>query len=158
MAFTRPLFYLGNSAVIRKGDSRFRSFSDFNNEGVTLSVTQGTGEHDYAQNYLAKANIKAYSSPDLTLPLLEVLNKRSDVAFTDTYTATQFVKKNPSLQALYVENPFNLTAVSWTVRRGDQEWLDFLNNSLLYLELSGRLKEFEKKYEANWLHIKPIWE
>jgi ABC-type amino acid transport substrate-binding protein len=158
VAYTVPLFYLGNSALVRADDNRFQTLEDFNQSGIKIAVTQGTGEHDFAKTHLPKAQLIVLPGPDLTLPLLEVTTGRADAAFSDTFTISQFVKRQPNVKGLFVENPFNLTPVAWTVRPNDIEWLNFLNASLEFLEASGRLAAFEAKYDAHWLHPRLIWE
>ncbi len=158
VAFTLPLFYLGNSALVKAGENRFTTVEDFDKPGIKLAVTQGTGEHDFAKTHFKNAELIVQPSADLTLPLLEVVAGRAAAAFSDTFTITEFLKQHPNLKGLFIENPFNLTPVAWTVRPDDTKWLNFLNTSVEYLEASGRLADFEKKYDANWLHKKVLWE
>ncbi|MGH9425411.1 MAG: substrate-binding periplasmic protein, partial [Terriglobia bacterium] len=41
VAFTRPLFYAGNSAIVRRDDTRFTDIMSFDRPGITIAVTQG---------------------------------------------------------------------------------------------------------------------
>lgn len=158
VAFTNPLFYLGNSALVRIDEKRFKELEDFDKPGIKLAVTQGTGEHDYVKTHFKNVELVALPSADLTLPLLEVTAGRADVAFSDTFTISEFIKRNPNTKGLFIENPFNLTPVAWAVRPDDIKWLNFLNTSIEYLDASWRLATFEKKYNAHWLHKKVLWE
>jgi len=152
VAFTRPLFLLGTGALVKKGDTRFKSASDLNREGIVIACTQGTGEESWAKEHLPKATVKSLPGPNLDIALLEVVNGKADVALQDTYTVRQFAEKQQGVEALFVDRPLNLTAVAWSMRPDDLEWKNFLDSALLYLEFSGRLKEFEKRYDARWLH------
>lgn len=158
VAFTRPLFYLGNSVLVKVNDTRFSTLSDLNQKGIKIAVSQGTGEHHFAERHLTNVDLIVLPSADLTLPLQEVVVGRADASISDTYTITKFLETRQGVKGLFVDKPFNLTAVAWAVRPDDIEWLNFLNAGLEYLEMSGRLKEFEAKSGANWFHLKYLWE
>ncbi|MGN7613973.1 substrate-binding periplasmic protein, partial [Magnetococcales bacterium HHB-1] len=51
VAFTRPLFFAGNSAIVRKNETRFSDVDvmSLDRQGVTVSVTQGSAAHEFAK-------------------------------------------------------------------------------------------------------------
>jgi polar amino acid transport system substrate-binding protein len=157
--FTRPLFYLGTSAVIARDKPDLHDMAAMNRPDITIAVTTGGTPEEFAKASCPKANISSFASTDLTLPLLEVVNGRADVAFQDTYTVRAFLDKNPhsNVVGLFLDSPVNVTAVAWTVRQGDLEWANFLNNSLEYMDSAGLLEQFERKYGATWLHRSFGW-
>ncbi len=158
VSFTRPLFYLGNAAIVRPQETRFSKPEDLNAPGVTVAVTQGTGEHQWAQEYLSKATIRAIGGSDLSLPLQEVVAGLATAAVSDAYTVQRFAETHREVKALFLDKPFNLTAVAWPVRRDDEAWKDFLNLSIGYLESSRKLRRLEAKYNAPWTHVRVEYE
>src|SRR5579872_683324 len=57
--FTKPIHYLGYSAVVKKGDTRFKTLSDFNKEGIKIAVVQGGAGQEYVKENFPKATIVA---------------------------------------------------------------------------------------------------
>jgi ABC-type amino acid transport substrate-binding protein len=155
--FTRPLLFLGGAAVVRANETRFRVLSDLNRPDVTLALTQGSGEHQFANRELPLAKKTIIGSVDLTLPFLEISAGRADAALNDVDVARAFTKEHPGTKVILDNPPLNLTGVAWPVRQGDQDWLSFLNHSLEFLETTGQLALFERRAGVVWAHrISPI--
>jgi ABC-type amino acid transport substrate-binding protein len=152
VSYTRRLFLLGTGVLVRAGDDRFRAPDDLNRDGVVIACTQGTGDEAWAREHLPKARITSLPGPDLGLALLEVENGKADAALQDAYTVRQFSSKHANVKALFVDEPINLTAVAWTLRHGDQDWKNFLDSAIEFLDTSGRLKAFERRNGVDWKH------
>jgi ABC-type amino acid transport substrate-binding protein len=156
--FTKPLFYAGNSAITKTNETRFTALESIDQPNVTVAVTQGEAGDEYAKANFKKAKITRFSGGDQSLAFQAVVAGRADIALGDAYVTSQFAKANPQVKDLFANTPYNLTPVSWAVRKGDDEMLNFLNSSLESLDYQGRLREWEQKAGANWLHIKKVWE
>lgn len=156
--FTRPLFYGGNSAVTKTNEARFTTLESIDKPNVTVAVTQGEAGDEYVKANFKKAKILRFSGGDQSLAFQSVVAGRADIALGDAYVTSAFAKANPQVKDLFASVPYNLTPVSWAVKKGDNEMLSFLNSSLDALDYQGRLIELEKKAGANWLHIKKVWE
>jgi polar amino acid transport system substrate-binding protein len=155
VAYTRPLFYLGSAALVRADEKRFSKLEDLNRSDVRIALTQGTAEVQIAEKELKNAKRSVIASPDLNLAFLEVVTGRADATLNDEVMAHEFAKNNSGTKVILDSPPFNMTAVAWPVRQGDQEWVNFLNNALRYLETTGQLQKFEEHYGAGWLHKLP---
>ena len=158
VAFTCPLMYVGNSVIVKANETRFSGIADFNREDITIAVTQGEQGHEYAKLNLPKAQLKVLSASDQSMAFTEVSVGRADAALGDSWACKQFAVRHPEVKDLLAENPYNLTPVGWAVRYDDLEWLEFINTSLSTLESVGKLREFERKCDAHWLHPKVTWE
>jgi len=157
--FTRPLMYVGNSAIVRTNETRFANIESADQPEITIAVTQGEAGDEYVKANFKKAKITRFSGGDQSLAFQAVVSGRADIALGDAYVTSQFTKANQAkVKDLFADAPYNLTPVSWAVRRGDDETLNFINNSLDAFDYQGRLIEWEKKAGANWLHLKKIWE
>lgn len=154
VSFTNPIIYIGSSAVIKKSDiDKYKNIQDFNNANTKVVVIQGEGNHEFAKRELPKCNLRTLSSSNMVLPMVEVASKNADVALTDFYTAKKFIENNPNLTMLSNE-PFDLLPIGWSVRNDDIELLNFLNNAIDYLETTGKMKQWEQKYDAHWVKRK----
>lgn len=163
VAFTEPIFYIGNGALVRKEFAEshpdINYVFDLDLKGIKIAVVQGTTEEVFIrQNFKNAELIVISNTSDLTLPFIEVLNGNADVAVTESYTIQQFAERNPEVIDILQENPFNITPCGWALRHGDVELLNFINTSLEYLRSTGTLDEFEKKYNAPWHKPKIVLE
>lgn len=158
VAFTDPLLYAGNSAIVRANDARFSRVSDFNSKNITIAVTQGEAGHEYALSNLPNAKLIVHPGSDQLLTFQDVLTGRADVALGDAYVTAKFASNHEGkVKDLFSDNPYNLTPVSWAIRYGDEDLLSFLNNSISLLSIQGKLRQYEKESGANWLHAKTVW-
>lgn len=158
VAFTRPLLALGNSAIVRKGDERFKTLHDIDREGIVVAVTQGEQGYEYAKTHFKKAKLKILSVGDQALTFSEVLASRADVALGDAWFTAKFAATHPEARDLFAEKPYNVTPVAWAVRYSDLALLTFVNTCLDYLDSTGKLEEIDRKYDVKWLRPKKVWE
>jgi len=152
VTFTRSLFYVGNSAIAKKGDNRFKDLKDLSRAGIAIAVTQGEAGHEYAKANLPKAKLTVLSTADQSLAFSEVSAGRADIALGDAWATRQYAEKRPEVVDVFGKNPFNLTSVGWAVRSGDTNFLVFLNTAIDFFEDTGKLREWEQKYKAPWYH------
>ncbi|MEI7741396.1 MAG: transporter substrate-binding domain-containing protein [bacterium] len=152
--FTRPVLFGGDSGLVRKGDKRFKTVEDINQAGVKVAVATGESGHIFAKTYLTKAKIISIDveASDLTRFALEVSSGRADIAVADGSTLTRFAAAHPETEMVFVSEPLDLNPDAFPVRMGETKFLNFLNNSIFSLQVSGEWKNLEKKYDAHWFH------
>src|SRR5581483_2768576 len=93
--FTKPVSYLGYSAVVKKGDTRFKEIPDLNREDVTVAVIQGGASVDYAKENFPKAKLVTLSTGNLLAPFVEVSAGRADVGIEDAWQARRYPEGHP---------------------------------------------------------------
>ena len=149
-SFTTPLFYLGNSAVIRKGDERFKDVTDvmqLDRPEFTVAVVSGEQSYEFVKRNFKQAKIKIVKSADLTTALLEVTAGRADVALSDHYVVKSFVNAHPETADLFAAKPWNPQPIAWAVRKDDLQLLNFMNTALEYLVSTGKMAQIMGKPE-----------
>ncbi|AHF79380.1 Putative ABC-type amino acid transporter, periplasmic binding protein (plasmid) [Sodalis praecaptivus] len=144
--FTQPLFYLGSVAVVKTDDTRFKSLSDMNKPEIKIAVVQGTAAEDFVRRTLPLAKLTSLSGGNLTAGFMEVASGRADASFEDAFTASQFVKQQPSTKVLFADKPVFFLPIAWTVKKGDTELQSVLNIGLRDLILSGQMNTIVGKY------------
>ena len=95
--------------------------------GATVSVLQNVYAEDMVHQALPEAKVDQYESVDL---IYEAVNSgRADAAATDQSSAKWLIVTTPGkyLDAGYGWNP---QSYSCAVKRGDQDWLNFVNTAL----------------------------
>ncbi|MEW6124861.1 MAG: transporter substrate-binding domain-containing protein [Pseudomonadota bacterium] len=144
--FTKPIHYLGYSAIVKKGDERFKALADFNKEGIKIAVVQGGAAQEYVKENFPNATIVALGTGNLTAPFVEVSAGRADVGVEDAWQARRYASVQPGVIDLFQENPYNLLPIAWTVKRGNQDLLNFLNTSIDFMLLTGRWERMANAY------------
>lgn len=154
VAFTRPLVYLGRSAVVRRGDSRFDRSSgvaQFDDPSLRVGVVNGEGSHEYVvANFKNQEGVTVFSGSDLSQCLVAVSSGQVDVGLSDSLETQKYAKRHSEVVDLYADNPYHVTPIAWAVRRDDHAWRVFLNTSITTLESQGVLSAMKKAYGFQW--------
>ena len=146
--FTQPIHYLGYSAVAKKGDTRFKKLSDLNQEGIKIAVVQGGAGQEYVKENFPKATIVALATGNLTAPFVEVAAGRTDIGIEDASQARRFSEQQPSVTDLFRDEPYNVLPICWSVKRGNQDLLNFMNVAIGFMLGTGRWEHIAEKYGA----------
>lgn len=128
VAFTIPYFREG-VGLMTKAKSPRGTYAALKAAGssVTVAVLQNVYAESMVHAALPKAKVAQYDSPDL---MYQALNSgRADAAATDQSSISWFIKQNPGQynDAGYGWNP---QTYACAVKRGDQDWLNFVNTAL----------------------------
>ena len=162
MEFTTPIMYWAGVAAMVPADKvgLYQSLADLNKPSIRVAVIAGTAEYDFVKLNLPLANISPIPNDDITLALAEVAAGRADVAFTDLVTMKKYVAGKPSLAIAFGGKPFNANAAGFAVKLGDADWLQFLNNSILSLQVDGTIDALSRKYNGAdiWMLPKNTWQ
>ena len=157
VAFTEPpLFYIGNSAIIRKDDTRFQNVIDifeFDKPDITVAVATGEGGDVWVRENFTQAQINRIDveASDLTRFALEVSAGRADVAIAGADVIDIYVPQHPEVINLFAAHPFGLNPTGWAVRQEDEIWRHFLETTLIFLDTQGVQRELEQKYDIHVL-------
>jgi ABC-type amino acid transport substrate-binding protein len=156
VSFTRPLVYLGRSAVVRRGDKRFSADQgpeQFDRADIKVAVVSGEGSHEYVKaRFKHQSNIIVFGGSDLSQALAAVSAGQADVGMSDALETQKYARAHPDVVDLYAAAPYDLTPIAWAVRHEDMIWKDFLDTALHTLEAQGKLREFEARYDFQWAH------
>lgn len=144
--FTKPIWYLGYSAVAKRGETRFKTPADLNQEGVRIAMVQGGASVEYARENWPKAQHVLLSTGNLTAPFVEVVAGRADVGVEDASQARRFVAQQPSVIDLFHDQIYNVLPISWSVKRGNQDLIEFMNTSIDFLFSTGRWEKMAEPY------------
>lgn len=128
VAFTIP-YYREGVGLMLKADGKYADYAALKEAGssVTISVLQNVYAESMVHAALPEAKVDQYDSVDLIYQALE--SGRSDAAATDQSSLAWYMKQNPDRykDAGYGWNP---QTYACAVKRGDQDWLNFVNSAL----------------------------
>ncbi|GAB6125186.1 transporter substrate-binding domain-containing protein [Humidesulfovibrio idahonensis] len=138
--FTIPYEYSGMSIVADKAKAgKFKALADFDKPDIVLAVRQGTTAVDAAKKYMPKAQLKLFDQEAQTIQ--EVLNGRAHaVVASDPFPAFQALKY-PDKLVLPLAEPFTKEPIAFAVRKGDPDFLNFLDGWIRMVNDEGWLAE-----------------
>jgi polar amino acid transport system substrate-binding protein len=133
--FADPYVVIGQTVLIRKdliGTITQREQLDA--PQYTIATKLGTTGDIAARRYFANAKIKAFESE--AEATLEVRSGRADAFVYDLPFNAVFVARYPGQVGLLKE-PFTREPLGWAVRKGDPDFLNWLNNFLRVIQADG---------------------
>lgn len=147
--FTKPIWYLGYSAVARRGETRFTSPEALNQEGVKIALIQGGASVEYARENWPRAQHILLATGNLTAPFVEVSAGRADVGVEDAWQAARYAAAQPGVVDLFAGRPYNVLPISYAAKRGNQDLIEFMNTSIEFLLTTGRWARMAEPYGAS---------
>jgi polar amino acid transport system substrate-binding protein len=149
--FSIPYDYSGMAIVANKSLTNATTLSVLNNKNIIISARMGTTAAEAAKKFFPDARLKLFD--DEPQAIQELLNGR----------ATAFISSAPLPAFLAIEHKdklyqpvkgvFTREPIGFAVRKGDQEFLNFLNSWITVVSAEGWLAE----RKAYWFESKD-WE
>jgi polar amino acid transport system substrate-binding protein len=122
-------YYREGVGLLLKADGKYKSFDDLKKagSGAVVSVLQNVYAEDMVHAALPDAKVDQYESVDLMYQALS--SGQADAAATDQSSVKWLIVQQPGqyIDAGYGWNP---QSYSCAVKRGDQQWLNFVNTVL----------------------------
>jgi ABC-type amino acid transport substrate-binding protein len=133
--FSIPYFASGQMILVH-GDSRITKYQDLAGKKVA-TIRGSTGDTAIAKLAPTAERVKF----ERNFEALQALKDRRVEAFVQDYVLIyDFLQKNPGLRIADL-HPFSPERYGLAVRKGDKEWLDFLNATLTKMKETG---EYDK--------------
>ena len=150
--FTIPYYREGVSLMATAG-GKYKTIADMKAAGaaMTVSVLQNVYAEEMVHFALPGAKVDQYESIDLAYQALN--SGRADAVATDTSSLQWFMKQNPGK---YVDSGYgwNPQTYSCAVKRGDQDFLNFVNTALHEALTGVEFGTYSKSFET-WFGVKP---
>ncbi len=149
--FADPYITIGQSVLLaRKHRDRVSAYSQLNDAQYTIATKLGTTGDIAAKRFMPKARIKSFESEaDATM---EVRNGRADAFVYDLPYNVVYAARFPDA-LVHLGEPFTREALGWAVRKGDPDFLNWLNNFLRQIRDEGVYDALYRKWFENtaWL-------
>lgn len=149
VAFTKPLFYMGMHAYMRKGDKRFTGkIEELNDPAVRVVAQDGDYTYDFAKRVLPKAIL-------VTLPMtaseadkmLNVTTGKADVMFYENVGVEDFNKNNKDqLERILFKEPLAVFANSLAVNITDSALKEMLDTAIEYMKDTGKTEALTAQF------------
>tara|TARA_R110001583_G_scaffold137_7_gene1417 strand:+ start:626 stop:1483 length:858 start_codon:yes stop_codon:yes gene_type:complete len=149
--FANPYIVVGQTVLIRPelADS-IKSYRDLNDPKYIVATKLGTTGNIATKKYIGKANIRLFETE--SEGALEVVNGNAhafvyDLPFNAIYSAQN------SGKVTHLDDSFTYEPLGWAVRKGDPDFMNFLNNFLAQVKGDGTYdKIYSKWFDSDaWL-------
>ncbi|BAI80706.1 polar amino acid ABC transporter, substrate-binding protein [Deferribacter desulfuricans SSM1] len=150
--FSIPYDYSGMSIVANKFKAKgWNKLSDFNKKNVIIAVRIGTTAEVASKRFFPNAKIKLFDDESQAIQEL-LLGRAHAVVASAPMPAFQAIE-HPDRLYLPIKDTFTKEPIGFAVRKGDYDFLNFLNSWIRYVKAEGFLKE-RKQY---WFYTRD-WE
>ncbi len=150
--FSIPYYREGVSLMMPAG-GKYKTYDDLKAAGnaVTVAVLQNVYAEDMVHYALKDAKVDQYESIDLGYQAIN--SGRADAVATDTSSVAWFMKQNAGK---YVDSGYgwNPQTYSCAIKRGDQDFLNFVNTALHEAMTGVEFGTYSASFEQ-WFGVKP---
>ena len=139
--------YLANGKTIlcRAADAdRYQSLADLDKPEVRVMVNPGGLNEKFANENLTHATIIVYDKNE-EIPN-QVAEGHADVMITEITEAPWYVQNDPRLAAPLLNAPFTHGEIGVLMRKGQNDLLQVVNNTIRQMKSDGTLRSLHEKY------------
>ena len=143
--FVNPYIIVGQTILIsKKLEGKVKSYRDLNNKKYTVVSKLGTTGEQATKRLIPKANYKSFETePEAAM---EVINGRADAFVYDLPYCSVFFAQKGQGKLVFLDKPFTFEPLGWAVKKGDPDFLNWLNNFLRQVKGDGRYDRIYNKW------------
>ena len=147
--FCEPYYYIGQCLLIHKKNvDKYKSYKDLNKEGVIITSKIGVTGAFTAERLMPKATLRLFKTE--AEPALQVANGLADAFIYDEPQVRVFAAMYKDKTAGLFE-PITYEPLAWAIRKGDPDFLNWLNNFLRQTRGDGRWDELKQKWFVDYV-------
>ena len=147
--FCEPYYYIGQCILINKKDKdKYKSYKDLNKKGIIVTSKLGVTGAFTAEKLMPKAELRLFKTePE---GALQVANGLADAYIYDEPQIRVFAAKYKDTTMGLFE-PLTYEPLAWAIRKGDPDFLNFLNNFLSQVRGDGRWEQLKQKWFVDYI-------
>jgi len=147
--FCEPYYYIGQSLLInRKDKGKYKSYKDLNKKGIIITSKLGVTGGFTAEKLMPKAELRLFKTE--AEGALQVANGLADAYIYDEPQVRVFAAKYKDTTMGLFE-PLTYEPLAWAIRKGDPDFLNFLNNFLHQVRGDGRWEQLKQKWFVDYI-------
>ncbi len=143
--FANPYIVIGQTILLKKElAGKVKSYRDLNKAGFTVGSKLGTTGEQATKRMIPKAKYISYETEQEGV--LELVNGKIDAFIYDLpYNAAAFVQRGQG-KIVHLDKPFTYEPLAWAVRKGDYDFINWLNNFLNQVKNDGTYDKIYHKW------------
>jgi polar amino acid transport system substrate-binding protein len=150
--FADPYIIVGQTILVnKKYEGVVKSYKDLNDPKYTLTSKLGTTGEQAIKRMIPKATYKSFEVE--TEAALETLNGKADATVYDLPFCVVFMAQQGSGKLVFLDEPFTYEPLAWAVRKGDPDFINWLNGFLRQVKNDGRYETIYNKWikSTDWI-------
>jgi polar amino acid transport system substrate-binding protein len=153
--FADPYIIVGQTILLnKKHEGKVTSYKDLNDPKYTVTSKLGTTGEQAIKRMIPKANYKSFEVESEAA--LEVLTGKADATVYDLPFCATFMAQQGEGNLIFLDEPFTYEPLAWAVRKGDPDFLNWLNNFLRQVKNDGRYDRIYQRWITSTDWIKEI--
>ncbi|MBZ4644184.1 MAG: polar amino acid transport system substrate-binding protein [Deferribacteres bacterium] len=146
--FAEPNIVVGQTILIKKElASKVKSYRDLNDEKYTIATKLGVTADFATKKYIPKAKKNLFETESDAFQ--DFINGKAD-AFIYDLPLCAFYYADYKDKLVFLDEPFTYEPLAWAVRKGDPDFLNWLNNFLRQIKNDGTYdKIYEKWFKSD---------
>ena len=153
--FSQPYIQIGQTVLLnKKVEGQIKSYKDLNNPKFTVASKLGTTGEQATKRLIPNAKYISYETEQEGV--IELINGKVDAFIYDLPFNSIAVKEKGKGKLVLLETPFTQEPISWGVKKGDVDFLNWLNNFFAQLKYDGDYDKIYKKWFQDDAWLKEI--
>ena len=147
--FCDPVYYIGQCLLINKKDAdKIENYRDLNKKGVIVTSKLGVTGAFTAEKLMPNATLRLFKTE--AEGALQVANGLADGFIYDEPQVRVFAAMyRDKTVGLY--EPLTYEPLAWAIRKGDPDFLNWLNNFLAQVRGDGRWDQLKEKWFVEYI-------
>jgi polar amino acid transport system substrate-binding protein len=147
--FCDPYYYIGQCLLIqRKDKDKYKSYHDLNKKGVIVTSKLGVTGAFTAEKLLPNATLRLFKMEGEGA--LQVANGLVDAFIYDEPQVRVFAAMYRD-KTVGIYEPLTYEPLAWAIRKGDPDFLNWLNNFLAQVRGDGRWDQIKEKWFVEYI-------
>ncbi len=153
--FATPYILIGQTILLnKKFEDEVSSYIDLNNAKYTVASKLGTTGEQATKRMIPNAKYISYETEQEGV--MEVVNGKIDAFVYDMpFNAIAFGQKGAG-KIVHLDTPFTKEPLAWAIRKGDVDFLNWLNNFMEQIKYDGVYGKIYKKWSQDDTWLKEI--
>jgi len=147
--FANPYIVVGQTVLLRKDlESKIKNASDLDKAGYTIVTRLGVTGEIAAKKFFKNAKIVTFETESDAIS--EVLNGNADAMIYDQPYNAIFMDDKGKDKLVHLDTPLTYEPLAWGIRKGDPDFLNWLNNFLKQMQ-EDKIVDFSENLYNKWL-------
>ena len=153
--FADPYIIAGQTILINKKHAgKINSYKDLNDPKYVVTSKLGTTGEQAVKRMIPKCTYKSFETePEAAL---EVVNGRADAVIYDLPYCGQFMASQGQGKLIHLDKPFTFEPLAWAIRKGDPDFMNWLNNFLRQTKNDGTYDRIYSKWIESTAWLKQV--
>lgn len=153
--FADPYILIGQSILIKKEHAdAVKSYTDLNDAKYTVASKLGTTGEQATKRLIGNAKYISYETEQEGV--MELVNGKIDAFIYDLPFNAIAVSQKGQGKIVHLAEPFTKEPLAWAIRKGDVDFLNWLNNFMSQIKYDGVYDKIYQKWFQDDAWLKEI--